>query len=177
LLHPAVSLGLSNFAAAISIGVSRVTARQRVEVGIAFGVFEAGMPLVGLAIGHQLAHDLGHAARWLGGAILIATGGYALVQARRPTVVTVGSRLGGRGRLALTALALSIDNLAIGFALGTRHVNLALAAALIGAVSVAMSLVGLELGSRLGSRFGHQGEFLGGVLLIGVGTAIAAGSL
>jgi putative Mn2+ efflux pump MntP len=77
--------------------------------------------------------------------------------------------------LVVTALALSIDNLAVGFALGTYHVDLALAAAVIGAVSVALSLVGLELGARIGTRTGRWGELLGGLVLIAVGAAVAAG--
>ena len=43
LLLVAASLGLSNFAAAIAIGVSGVAARTRLRVGIVFGLFEAGM--------------------------------------------------------------------------------------------------------------------------------------
>ena len=40
----AVSLGLSNFAAAVGIGVSGVDARTRLRVGVIFGLFETGMP-------------------------------------------------------------------------------------------------------------------------------------
>ena len=74
-----------------------------------------------------------------------------------------------------TGLALSIDNLAVGFALGTYHLNVAVAAIVIGAVSVAMSLLGLELGSRIGARAADRGELIGGVVLIAVGIALAAG--
>ena len=81
------------------------------------------------------------------------------------------------GRLLVTGAALSIDNLAVGFALGTFHINLAVAAVVIGAVSVTLSLIGLELGSRIGTRTGERGEFIGGVVLIGVGAVIAAGLL
>jgi putative Mn2+ efflux pump MntP len=75
----------------------------------------------------------------------------------------------------VTGAALSIDNLAAGFALGTFHVSLALAAVVIGAISVAMSLIGLELGNRIGARTGERGELLSGLVLIGVGVAVASG--
>ena len=52
-----------------------------------------------------------------------------------------------------------------------------LAAVIIGAVSVTLSLIGLELGSRIGSKTGERGELLGGLVLIGVGAAIATGLL
>jgi len=76
--------------------------------------------------------------------------------------------------LLVTGIALSIDNLAVGFALGTYHVDLAVAALVIGAVSVALSLIGLELGARIGTRTGQRGELLGGLILIAVGIAVAA---
>ena len=47
LLLVAVSLGLSNFAAAIAIGITGVDRRLRLRIALAFGVFEAGMPIAG----------------------------------------------------------------------------------------------------------------------------------
>jgi putative Mn2+ efflux pump MntP len=91
--------------------------------------------------------------------------------------VKANRRTAEAGRLLITVAALSIDNLAVGFALGALHVNLAVAAVVIGAVSISLSLLGLELGSRLGARAGDRGELIGGLVLIGVGVAIAAGML
>ena len=155
LLLVAVSLGLSNFAAAIGIGVSGVDARTRLCVGLVFGLFEAAMPLLGLLLGHGLARTLGPSARWIGAALLIASGLYALIQAfRHDSADTTGTAGQGLGRLLISGLGLSIDNLAVGFALGTYHVALVTAAVIIGAVSVTMALIGLELSSRLGARIG-----------------------
>ena len=169
----ALSLGLSNFAAAIGIGVSGTGARTRLRVGVIFGVFEAGMPIAGLALGRGLAGALGGAARWVSAGLLIATGAWAVLQAVRSDVPTGVDH--GTGRLIVTGLALSIDNLAVGFALGAFRVSLLVAAVVIGAVSVALSLLGLELGARIGARLGRRGEILGGLVLIGVGAAVAAG--
>src|SRR6516165_9141616 len=178
LLLVAVSLGLSNFAASVGIGASGIDGRTRVRVGVIFGIFETGMPILGLLLGRSLANALGHAAHWIGAALLIATGIYAIVQAIHGQDGNVPVPAGQRtGRLLVTGAALSIDNLAVGFALGTFHVNIAVAAVVIGAVSITMSLLGLELGSRLGTRTGDRGELVGGVVLIGVGVAIASGAL
>jgi putative Mn2+ efflux pump MntP len=175
----ACSLGLSNFGAAIGIGVSGITARRRLEVAVVFGLFETGMPLLGLILGHDAAHGVGNATRWIGGGLLITTGAYAVIQAIRANAGGAQPETSSLpiGRLWLTALALSVDNLAVGFALGTYPVNLAVAALVIGAVSVSLSLVGLELGSRIGSRIGNGGEVVGGLVLIGVGIAIVGGVL
>jgi manganese efflux pump family protein len=178
----AVSLGLSNLAASIGIGMAGIDARTRLRVGVIFGLFETGMPILGLVLGHDLAHTLGRTAHWIGAALLIATGVYTAIPAVRargksgdehaPTAV--GQRT---GRLLMTGLALSIDNLAVGFALGTYRVSVILAAVVIGAVSVCMSLIGMEAGHRLGVITGERGEIFGGLVLIGVGVAVATGAL
>src|SRR5580692_11421917 len=151
LLLVAASVGMSNFAAAVALGVSGVDARTRLRVGLVFGVFESGMPVVGLLLGEQVAGPLGHAARWVGAGLLIGVGLYAVLSAVR-------SRGSDREqapptqlwRLVLTGLALSLDNLVVGFALGTYQTPVLLGAVTIGVVSVALSLLGLELGARIG---------------------------
>ncbi len=175
LLVVAVSVGMSNFAAAVAIGVSGVDVRTRLRVGLVFGTFESGMPVVGLLLGEQVAGPLGHAARWVGAGLLVAVGLYALVGSFRESSGEA-ARLSTM-RLLLGGLALSLDNLVVGFALGTYHVSVALGAAVIGAVSIALSLVGLELGARIGKWAGERGDQLAGVMLIGLGIAIASGAV
>ena len=196
LLLVAASVGLSNFAAAISLGVSGVDARTRLRVGLIFGAFEAGMPVVGLFIGANVAAQLGHASRWIGGALLICVGLYALASSIRahrtaraadPARSThpahpahparPGGSLGSTPQLLLSGLALSLDNLVVGFALGTYQVSILVSALVIGGVSVGLSLVGLELGARLGGWAGERGDQLGGLILISVGAAVAVGAL
>jgi len=177
----ALSLGLSNFAASIGIGMGQVDAGTRLRVGVIFGLFETGMPILGLLLGRSLASTLGHAAHWIAAALLVATGGYAVVQAIRSPAgesdaVPAGTPTAQRtGRLLFTGLALSIDNLAVGFALASFHVSFAVAAIVIGVISVGMALLGLELGNRIGARAGDRGELIGGLVLIGVGAALASG--
>lgn len=178
----AAAVGVSNFAAAIAIGVSGVDARTRLRVGIVFGVFEAGMPVLGLILGQQLADSLGRAARWISAGLLVAVGVYALFSAARQRHSTASGQAAapiptGNAHLLLAGLALSLDNLVVGFALGTYNTPIAVAALVIGVVSVAMSLVGLELGARIGKWAGQRGEQLAGLMLISVGIAIAAGAL
>jgi manganese efflux pump family protein len=214
LLLVAASLGMSNLAASIAIGVSGVDARTRLRVGLVFGLFESGMPVLGLLIGEQAAASLGHAARWIGAGLLIAVGLYTLASATRAgsaeaharsgpgrpdagstgagsTGTTTEPAIGGTHntgqlpqarspgfmRLLVSGLALSVDNLIVGFALGTYHTSIAVGVIVIGAVSVAMSLLGLELGAGIGKWAGRRGEQLAGVTLISVGIAIASGAL
>lgn len=171
----AVSVGLDNFAASIAIGLAAVDRHVRVRIAVVFGLFEAGMPLIGLVVGNGLAHSLGGSAHIIGGALLIATGAHGIYGTLRSdddaaldSVLTTTKLT----RLLVLAAALSIDNLVVGFALGADHVALVPSIVAIGVVSVALSLVGLELGARLGERVERYGELIGGGVLVCVGVAI-----
>lgn len=170
----AVAVGLSNFAAAIGIGLSGADGRLRLRIAIVFGFFEGAMPLVGLLIGSRLAHSVGSAASYLGGGLLMVAGIYTVVRARRGSP-DEPPRSSGMGGLLVTGAALSIDNLIVGFALGTHEVSVLAAAVVIAVVSVGMSLVGLELGNRAGASVEKWSAELGGAVLVSVGVAIASG--
>jgi putative Mn2+ efflux pump MntP len=251
LLLAAVAVGLGNLAASVAIGVTGVTPRIRIQVGVVFGAFEGGMPVIGLLIGQRFASHLGTAVRWPGAILLMLVGAQGLVRSIRdgrknaaaaknpapeapgpqaPATAVLGAGSGERrvteaqapaplgpdataaapapggrpagqevpvpapqlsgpvaavysgsslrvSRLLVTGLVLSLDNLVVGFALGTYGVGIAFGAILIGAVSVAMSLAGLELGGLLGRWAGERTEQVSGVILILVGAAIAGGAL
>lgn len=171
LLLVALSVGLSNFAASVGLSLSGVDRALRIRVVLLFGLFEAGMPVVGLVVGHQLAGTIGSASRWIGGGLLVATGVWTATRRATPGASP------GTGRLTVTAVALSVDNLVVGFALGALAVSLVTAAAVIAAVSVGLSLLGLEIGSRLGARVERYSEEIGGGVLVAVGAAVMAGLL
>lgn len=181
LLLGSISVGLSNFAAAIGIGLSGVDNRTRLRIGMTFGFFEALMPIIGLLIGEAIAGPLGSIGHYVGAGLLVLTGAYILYKAwtqdTEPVEAPVDLRPGqiGTTQLVLTGLALSLDNLVIGFALSLYHIPIPLAAAVIGGVSVSMSLVGLEIGHRLGQRFEAWSEQLSGGVLILVGLALGFG--
>jgi len=175
LLLVAISVGLSNFAAAIGIGMSGVDARTRIRVGLAFGLFEAAMPIIGLFLGEAVNGPLGTYGHYLGGALLVLTGLYTVWQGRVAPKGIHASAQGSSRTLILAALALSIDNLVVGFAIGVYRVNIVVAALLMGVVSVLMTLLGLELGGRLGTRFEQWSGEMGGGILILIGVGLGSG--
>ena len=160
LLLVAVSVGLDNFGASTAIGVSGVDRKLRLRVVLIFGVFEAAMPVVGLLLGHSLARDLGTTTKPIGGALLGLAGGYAIVTELVRDKEPARDSEPNIKRLVLIGAVLSIDNLVIGFALGTYHVNLVVAALTIAVVSVVLSLAGLEIGRHLGERLERRGELV-----------------
>lgn len=208
LILVAVAVGVSNMAASIGVGAGGVNLGTRLRVILIFGLLEAGMPVVGLLIGHGLADDVSRESRWLAACLLVAIGGYGIVKALReggfagiwpgrpgsdgaaadagadPTsrVGNLGAvRTAGRGqslKLLAAGVALSLDNLVAGFALGAYQVSIVLGAVTFGVVSTVMSLAGLEVGALIGKRAtGGGGDLIGGAVLIGVGVAIGAGAL
>ncbi len=168
-----ISVGLSNFAASIAIGLGGIDKSLRLRVAVVFGLFETGMPLIGLLIGQGIANKLGGHANIIGGGLLGLAGIYLTVSSLKKTgEIEVSKATGGMIKLLVAALALSIDNLIVGFGLGTHHQPLLLAASVIGATSIGLSLVGLELGSRLGSKVEKYSEILSGSILIIIGILI-----
>lgn len=172
----AIAVGLDNLGAATAIGVSGVDRSLRWRIALIFGAFEAAMPVVGILLGHAVSRQLGGTSKLLAGSVLCLVGIYALVSAVRS-----GDTLRPAGysttRLLVLGAALSVDNVAIGFALGSDRVNVLVAAVVIGLVSVILSLVGLELGARLGERIGERSELVGSAVLILIGLLIATGAL
>jgi manganese efflux pump family protein len=177
LVLAAVAVGLGNFGASIGIGLSGVAPMTRLKVGLVFGVFEAGMPLVGLLAGRGIAGALGHAARYCGGALLIAIGAWQLLQTVRAGRTGLAPQPIVMRRLLLTALALSTDNVVVGFSLGIQRVSVVEAVVVFAVVSVGLSLLGLELGRRLATAAEFASQYLAGFVLLAVGVLIAVGEL
>lgn len=90
----AISVGFSNLAASVGMGAGGVDHRIRIKVAAIFGVLEAGMPIVGLLIGHSLASRVGSDARWIAAVMLGAVGGYGIVQAWRTRDSQAGAARG-----------------------------------------------------------------------------------
>jgi putative Mn2+ efflux pump MntP len=135
-------------------------------------------PLLTDAHHRRSAQYLGSVAKPLGGGLLVLAGAYVIAseliggnrEAAKDTELSMK-------RLVLIGVALSIDNLVVGCALGAHRVNIVIAAVIIAIISVALSLLGLEIGRRLGDRLGQQAELVGGAVLILVGVAIGTGHL
>jgi putative Mn2+ efflux pump MntP len=174
LILAAFAVGIGNFAVSIGIGLTGVDTATRLKVGLIFAVFESGMPLIGLLIGHNSANLLGDTAPYAGGALLIFVGGWTLLSTFRggddDLTETTSAPL---GRLLLTGLALSIDNLVVGFSLGIHHQSLVEAIVVFALVTILLTAVGLEFGRRLGAKVESGSEYLAGGVLVIIGVLVA----
>src|SRR5215472_12492561 len=110
LLAFVLPLGVDSFAVAAALGAAGLTgARQRLRVSLIFVVFEAGMPLIGLAAGGGLARAVGGVGEYVAGGAVIALGGYMLVAGDSDEEEERTSRLASTHGLAVIALGISIS--------------------------------------------------------------------
>ena len=68
----AVALGLSNLAAAIGFGAGGVSGRTRMRIAVVFGLFEAGMPALGL--GARIGAAAGERSEMIACGLLVVAG-------------------------------------------------------------------------------------------------------
>jgi putative Mn2+ efflux pump MntP len=175
LLIVALALGLNNFGAAIAIGVGGVDRRTELKVATVFGLCDVVMPAAGMLIGTRLAGPLGSAARWAGAGILFVTAVWGLIEVIRGD--DDAPRIWHGWRLLVSGAALSLDDLAVGLALGTVRFPILLAVTAFGLMSFIMSIIGLQLGAKLGTVTGERGELVAAIMLIGLSGVMAAGWL
>jgi putative Mn2+ efflux pump MntP len=173
-----IAVGLSMDAFAVAIGRGSALPRpERVRgalsMALAFGLFQALMPVAGWLLGSAFAGFIGGIDHWIAFLLLAAIGGRMCYDALFGREEEARPALSVRV-LLLLAVATSIDALAVGIGLRLADpaTPILVAAALIGIVTFGLSLAGGLLGSRLGERFGRSMEVLGGVVLIGIGLRI-----
>lgn len=163
-------LGLDSFAVAAALGASGlVTVRDRLRVSVIFVVFEAGMPLIGLAAGGGIARAVGGVADYIAAAAVIGLGIFMIVHQEDDDATA--QRITTTSGLAIIALGLSIsmDEFAIGFSLGLVRLPVVPVIAAIGIQALIASQLGLALGQRVSERFRERAEQLAAVALILLG--------
>ena len=171
LLAFVLPLGVDSFAVAAALGAAGLTGPlERLRVSLIFVVFEAGMPLVGLAAGAGLARAIGGMADYLAGAAVMALGIYMLVAGDEDEEQRAGRLIGTHG-MAILALGISIslDELAIGFSLGLVRLPVVPVIVAIAVQALLASQLGLALGHRISERFRERAVQLAAVALILLG--------
>jgi putative Mn2+ efflux pump MntP len=170
-------LGLDTFAVSAVLGIGGLPKRDRLRVALLFTAFEACMPLIGLAIGAPLGSAIGGAADYVAVALLVTLGAYTLVsdEADAERVTRLGSGW-GPGALIL-GLSVSLDELAIGFALGLLRLPTIPVVIVIAVQAFVAAQVGLRMGARASERIRQGTEHVAGIALFAVAIALLAQKL
>lgn len=151
------------------------------------------MPLLGLFIGYAASLLLSAVMHYVGPLLLLAVGAWEVLEETRErlekrkgsstfpvkspiTPVAPVEKFSSWQQQLLLAMSVSLDELAVGFSLGTltigRSVNPLFLCLLIGLQGFLMTIMGLILGRTLRTRLRavkDWSELLSGVLLVGLG--------
>ena len=177
----ALGLGLSvdAFAAAVGKGASIGAPRWRdaIRIGAVFGAFEAIMPCIGWVIGKAVATWFSEYGGWIAFILLVGVGGHMMWEAWHGDLAAeheADEKKPAMGMLsvALTAVATSIDALAVGVSLAVMGVPLLAACIVIGGVTTVIASSGVMIGKHAGLWLGRYAEVAGGAVLILIGAAI-----
>ena len=156
--------GLDNLQVAPALGAMRMRAKRRLMIAIAFGMFEAVMPLVGLSVGYLFQENLASAFDGAGPLILIVCGvliiHMALKEKDTSDIVNSGWVVLG------LPFSLSLDNLVAGLGLGAVGYPVIFSALVIGLISAAMCLVALLFGDLIRRWIPGNVEVISGAYLV-----------
>jgi len=171
----AIGLAMDCFAVSLGVGTAGTATgpRPTFRLFFHFGLFQAGMTLLGWLAGKTVVTYISNIDHWVAFGLLAFVGVRMIRSGLRKEGEVPSIPDPSRGMtLVMLSIATSIDALAVGLSLALLDVNVFWSAVVIGGVSAALSLVGLSLGNRLGQRFGKSMEVIGGVILIGIGLRV-----
>ncbi|GAC1613413.1 MAG: hypothetical protein NVS4B7_04870 [Ktedonobacteraceae bacterium] len=197
-------LGIDTLGISISLGIKshatltvekerrNLTLPSWLRSAMLFSLAETTMPLIGLVLGYAVSLFISNVMHYVGPLLLICLGLWELLEELRErlkkrevaskTLPNVASRVeqekkqsGWRHQLLL-ALSISLDELAIGFSLGSVTMGKSLSpitlCILIGIQSFLTTFIGITLGRSLRLRLQpvkEWSELLSGLLLIALG--------
>ena len=175
----ALGMSVDAFAAALARGAGSLhyTWRQTVKTALIFGIVETITPLIGWLVGSMTQKFIAEYDHWLAFGLLLALGLKMIWGALHDDDDEAAAADKNRTDTTLmltiiTAIATSIDSMAVGVGLAFLDANIWLTALAIGTSTTIMAAVGLRLGRLLGQKIGSRAEMAGGVVLIGIGTFI-----
>ena len=169
----AVGLSMDAFAVSVCKGLAmkKCTWTKAGIVGLYFGVFQAGMPLIGYFLGSQFRNVITSVDHWIAFILLGLIGGGMLKEAFGAEEEEADESLDVRTMLGL-AVATSIDALAVGITFAFLQVEIVSAVSCIGVITFLISAAGVKIGHVFGSRYQKGAQIAGGVILILLGVKI-----
>lgn len=161
LLLLAVGLSMDAFAVSIckGLGMNKLNLKVAVVLGLFFGGFQAGMPVIGWALGSQFMGIIGPIDHWIAFILLAFIGG------KDTENIDLVEYL-------ILAIATSIDALAVGISFAALSVDIVPAVSLIGVTTFIFSVAGVAIGHTFGARYEKPATIVGGVVLILIGLKI-----
>lgn len=170
-------LGLDTFAVCCALGMAGIPASKRRHVSLLMVAFEAGMPLIGVAIGAPLGHAIGSAADYVAIAVLAAFGLYTLFGQDDDDERSIAMLDATGWRTVALGVSISLDELAVGFTLGLLRLPIAIVIAAIAVQTLIVTQLGMRLGTRIGEPVRERAEQLAGIALVALAVVLLAEKL
>ena len=174
----AVGLSMDAFAVAVCKGLSmrEVSINKAGIVGLYFGGFQAGMPLIGYFLGLQFKDYIMSVDHWIA-FILLSFLGIKMIQEALSKEDDEDEKQDEKEMLSfknisVLAIATSIDALAVGITLAFLQVDIVPAVSFIGITTFVLSIIGVKIGNVFGIKYKSKAEFVGGIILIFMGVKI-----
>lgn len=172
-----IAVGLSMDAFAVSIGNGTVIKNKKKAVfaALMFGVFQAGMPLIGYFLGSAFAEFITGYAPIIALVVLGIIGGKMIIEsigeirAKKKGEEAELLKEPGIPAIMIQAVATSIDALMVGVSFAAMSVNIVPAVLFIGIVTFVISLIGVLGGVKFGQLLGAKASLLGGAVLVCLG--------
>ncbi len=168
-----VALAMDAFAVALCKGLAirDLNLKKCLTVGLWFGAFQGGMPLIGFLLGVNFSEYIQAYDHWIAFVLLGLIGGNMIKEAFSNEEDKEDDSLNFKSMIVLS-IATSIDALAVGVTFAFLQVNIVIAVLSIGIITFTLSAIGVKLGSIFGYKFKSKAEIFGGVVLIIIGTKI-----
>lgn len=166
----AFALSLDAFAVAVTCGIKLkvVWIKKFFKIALFFGLFQAGMPLVGWGIGHFIKDFIDGYAGLISFTVFGILGAKTLIDAYRGKHYQDCGQCTCSGFKCLSTLAVatSIDAFLVGLILGLYPVHVLVSVGIIGGITFLVSLVGCLIGNRTTHVIGKKSEIAAGIILI-----------
>ncbi len=170
----AVGLAMDAVAVSISIGIKLgdVKIQHALKIALFFGLFQAGMPVIGWYAGINIIRYIALFDHWVAFGLLLFVGVKMIYESFRKEENGNGINPLDLKVLLLLSVATSIDALAVGLGFAILKVSILTAISVIGVVTFILSFIAVFVGKKCGCLFGKRVEMVGGLILIGIGVKI-----
>lgn len=169
-----VGLAMDAFSASVCEGVrmKKINRMGAVLTALFFGIFQAGMPLIGYFLGSRFSEITTAYDHWIAFVLLGVIGGKMLWEAFHPETENEKAYTFNLKEIIVLSVATSIDALAVGIVFSAQKTNILFSVSAIGIVTFLLSLAGVVIGNRFGEKYGNKAEVAGGIVLIFIGVKL-----
>ena len=171
-----IAIGLAMDATAVSITCGCTIQVKRLQnaarAAFFFGLFQAGMPVLGWLSGVALRQVIKDYDHWIAFVLLLAIGVKMIYDSFDAD--TGGDRFAvlSLPLLLTLSVATSIDALIVGVGFAFLQISIIMPVLIIGAITFVLSFAAFFAGNKMRHFLGRRVEILGGIILISIGVKI-----